>query len=115
MEENYSIGKIRLQFLHEAENMFTTGDFNGCIAKIGSFLHTIHTPEIKEKIKEKDVELDAKAKESNDKLIERAKREGFLERSKMVGMEQDRIELSLLDEKLDFCWDIALEKGLFHE
>lgn len=115
MEETYSIGRIRLQFLHKAEEFFTNGDFNKSYSKIGSFYHTLYKPETKTLFENKKEELAKKREERNKEILTAAEKEGYLEQPRVVANQQDTLEIELLDEQLNFCWEKAQELGLFDE
>ena len=120
MAENViSIGQLRMQYLAMANSSKTQMNIGIAIEHLDDFLNTIPSGgELDKLITEKFKEIDEKKEKTLKEIIEKtelSKGLNIFEQAETRTYSARELDMQVLKDRIDACWNIAMEKGLFHE
>jgi len=121
MDKN-NIGFLRMKYLDQANMNFTMGlgtenatYFKECEGNIDNFLDTIDADKPEGKIIQDQFDrIDDEKHKRLQELKEYIKDKGELECIDLNNTGRMQIYIDSLHDKKTICWNVAIEKGLFH-
>jgi len=116
MTTSRTLGELRMEYLDNANQLYSQGQYDGCEAFIDSFLLTIpeETPVSKE-IENRFKEAEGRIQKTINELIKNTEKMEITERSETVFYGKKASEIQALKDKMDACWQIAIKHGLFND
>lgn len=111
-----SVGRTRHEFMEAAYNCFANGDIPRCIRFIDVFCDTVpdEHPAADELQKAFDQALQTRKSTINKGEIDTKKMNYLLGCENMINTKAEA-EIMEINERLDHCWAVAREHGLFNE
>lgn len=113
---DYSIGHLRMKYLHSANEAFAQGNYIQSDGYIKAFIDTV--AEDTDAAISLRIELDAintRRKQQLEQLKEHIKTLGYLESKDTENRGREEIELNCIHDKKVACWRISLKEGLFYD
>lgn len=114
--EGLSIGKLRLHYLHRANEDLRAHDYDAAREDIKSFLRTLDGDSVKDKsmlVRIIDLlEKDAKVEKVFAKKLEKL---GYLERPVALNLIDQRDRKRFLELAVNYAWKLAQKERLFEE
>jgi formiminotetrahydrofolate cyclodeaminase len=116
MSERSSIGEKRLEYLDFANKALTSGDFGTAERSMGNFLMTIreNTPESK-KIQEKFDSLHDELNAAFMKVMQDTEKVEAFTQTEQRAKARDYFLAKNIQDRINICWTIAMENGLFND
>jgi len=113
---DYSVGHLRMKYLHSANEVFAQGNYLQCEGYIKAFLDTI--PDDKPVASFLSTEFDIISKRKKDQVLQlqqHLKTLGYLEAKDTETRGRDEVEINAIHDKKVACWRIAMKEGLFFD
>ena len=113
---DYSIGHLRMKYLHSANETFAQGNYVQTDGYLKAFTDTI--PDVHpcaDMIKEEYDNIMLRRKAQMQELQDQIKNMGYLESKDTENRGREEIEINTIHDKKVVCWKIGLHEGLFYE
>lgn len=111
-----SIGEVRLEYIDTATKLLGSGNVDGTLQFIENFLSTVKNESpVAKKIQESFDKILLKKQKTLEKLLEETEKLGKWEQAETRGKGREYAEIQAINDRLNECWQLALENGLFNE
>ena len=116
MSERTSIGEKRLEYLDSANKCLAAGDYGAAERNLNNFLATIREKgDISKKIQDTFDDLELKKNNTFKKICDETEKEELFIQTEHRSAGRDWVIAQNIVDRINSCWNVALEMGLFND
>jgi len=113
---DYSIGHLRMKYLHSANETFAQGNYVQTDGYLKAFLDTIPDDHpVASFISTEFDNIMVRRKEQMEQLKNEIQNMGYLESKDTENRGREEIEINTIHDKKVVCWRVGLKEGLFYD
>ena len=116
MTTSRTLGELRMNYLDDASQAYSSGQHEIAESFVDNFLLTI--PEetaVAKEIENRFKEIEQRREKTVEKVIHDTEKMEITERSETVFYGMHASTIQSLKDKMDVCWQVAVKHGLFND